>query len=534
VLAHGLCITYDAVELEFPFQFPYCCHESRIVAGFRDEGLHSSPDLIQRRVFVELKLFNTMGRQMDTFVPITDGNAGMYACGLTVYNYAHIGNLRSYIFEDILRKTLEYAGYDVKHVMNVTDVGHLTGDTDEGEDKMVKSSREMGRTVWEIAEFYTKAFFRDFSLLRCTKPTIVCKATDHIQDMIELIRRIEANGFTYSAGGNLYFDIGRFPDYGKLALLDQQDLRAGARVDVDQGKKNPFDFVLWFTRSKFEHQAMLWDSPWGRGYPGWHIECSAMSMKYLGEHFDIHCGGIDHVPVHHTNEIAQSEAATGRKWVNYWLHGEFLLMGRDKMAKSAGNFLTLSSLTEKGYDPLDFRYFCLGAHYRTQLVFSFEGLDAARTSRRGLMERIAQLRTEAPAGPKKPEGKAADYLNDFEAHVADDLNMPRCLADLWTLLRDPEVPPAQKLAVALSMDRIFDLNFASAHEEELSLDGPTKALLEERRQARRAGNFKRSDEIRAILGDRGIELQDTPQGQKVRFAAGQSGGKAVTSEGNCC
>ena len=467
---------------------------------------------------MELKLFNTMGRRMETFVPITDANVGMYACGLTVYNYAHIGNLRTYVFEDILRKTLEYNGCQVRHVMNVTDVGHLTGDADEGEDKMVKSSRETGRTVWEIAEYYTKAFFRDFTLLRCAMPTVVCKATDHIQDMIELIRRIEANGFTYSAGGNLYFDISKFPDYGKLALLDQQELKAGARVEVDQGKRNPFDFALWFTKSKFEHQAMLWDSPWGRGYPGWHIECSAMSMKYLGEHFDIHCGGIDHVAVHHTNEIAQSEAATGKKWVNYWLHGEFLLMGHEKMAKSAGNFLTLSSLTEKGYYPLDFRYFCLGAHYRTQLVFTFEGLDAARTSRRGLMERIAQLKAEAP---QEPSGKALEYLEDFETHLADDLNMPRCLADLWTLLRDAEVPASQKLWLALRMDRVFDLDLASATEEELHLDEETKALLEERRQARKAGNYKRSDEIRAHLRERGIDVQDGPQGQKVRFAAGQ-------------
>jgi len=467
---------------------------------------------------VELKLFNTMGRRMETFVPITDANVGMYACGLTVYNYAHIGNLRTYVFEDILRKTLEYNGCQVRHVMNVTDVGHLTGDADEGEDKMVKSSRETGRTVWEIAEYYTKAFFRDFTLLRCAMPTVVCKATDHIQDMIELIRRIEANGFTYSAGGNLYFDISKFPDYGKLALLDQQELKAGARVEVDQGKRNPFDFALWFTKSKFEHQAMLWDSPWGRGYPGWHIECSAMSMKYLGEHFDIHCGGIDHVAVHHTNEIAQSEAATGKKWVNCWLHGEFLLMGREKMAKSAGNFLTLSSLTEQGYYPLDFRYFCLGAHYRTQLVFTFEGLNAARTSRRGLMERIAQLKAETPL---EPSGKALEYLEDFETHLADDLNMPRCLADLWTLLRDAEVPASQKLWLALRMDRVFDLDLASATEEELHLDEETKALLEERRQARKAGNYKRSDEIRAHLRERGIDVQDGPQGQKVRFAAGQ-------------
>jgi len=483
---------------------------------------------------VELKLFNTMGRELQTFVPIDAGKVGMYGCGLTVYNFAHIGNLRTYIFEDILRKTLEYGGLQVRHVMNVTDVGHLTGDTDEGEDKMVKSSRETGRTVWEIAQFYTDAFFRDFTLLRCAMPTIVPKATDHIQDMIDLISILETKGFTYSAGGNLYFDISRFPDYGKLALLDQQDLRAGARVEVDQGKKNPFDFVLWFTRSKFEHQAMLWDSPWGRGYPGWHIECSAMSMKYLGKHFDIHCGGVDHIPVHHTNEIAQSEAATGRKWVNHWQHGEFLLMGRDKMAKSAGNFLTLSSLAERGYEPLDFRYFCLGAHYRTQLVFSFEGMDAARTSRLGLMERVAQLKEETSHGPEDPTGKALGYLRDFESHAADDLNMPRCLADLWTMLRDPEVPRAQKLGVALRMDRVFDLDLAAAKEEELRLDAETRVLLEERREARKARNFRRADEIRALLRAKGIEVQDSPQGQKVRFAAGQRGEKAVTSEGDRC
>jgi cysteinyl-tRNA synthetase len=257
-------------------------------------------------------------------------------------------------------------------------------------------------------------------------------------------------------------------------------------------------------------------------------------MKYLGEHFDIHCGGIDHVPVHHTNEIAQSEAATGRTWVNYWMHGEFLLMGHDKMAKSAGNFLTLSSLTDKGYDPLDFRYFCLGAHYRTQLAFSFEGLDAARTSRQGLMERIAQIRGESSQTDEQPAGKALEYLNDFETHLADDLNMPRCLADLWTLLRDTEVPAAQKLAVALRMDSVFDLGLGHAREEQLTLDDEAKALLEERRMARRAGNFKRSDEIRNILRGRGIEVQDSPRGQKVRFAAGQRMEKTVTSEDDRC
>ena len=470
---------------------------------------------------MELIFWNTMGRAMQPFIPIANGNVGMYCCGPTVYDFAHVGNLRTYVFEDILRRTLEYSGYTVRHVMNVTDVGHLTGDTDEGEDKMLKGAREKGQTVWQIADFYTKAFFRDFGLLKCAMPTVICKATEHIQDMIDLISRIEAKGFTYTAGGNVYFDIAKFPGYGKLALLDKQDLQAGARVAVDEGKKNPADFALWFTKGKYEHQAMLWDSPWGKGYPGWHIECSAMSMKYLGEHFDIHCGGADHPPVHHTNEIAQSEAATGAQWVNYWMHGEWLLMGKEKMAKSTGNLVPLSVLTEKGYDPLDYRYFCLGAHYRTQLAFTWESLDAARSGRLGIMEKIIQLKDEAPGDPVEPEGKARHYLDDFETHAAEDLNMPRCLADLWTLLRDSTVAPGPKLGAAFRMDRIFALGMSGAAEGEMTLDEETRKLLEERESARKDRNFKKADEIRTLLLSKGMEVQDSPTGPKVRFAHGQ-------------
>ena len=291
---------------------------------------------------------------------------------------------------------------------------------------------------------------------------------------------------------------------------------------MDEGKRNPRDFVLWFTRSKFEHQAMIWDSPWGRGYPGWHIECSAMSMKYLGEQFDIHCGGVDHPPVHHTNEIAQSEAATGKKWVTYWLHGEFLLMGSAKMAKSAGTFLTLSGLTDKGYHPLDYRYFCLGAHYRTQLAFSWESMESARSGRKALLERIIQLRAQAGDNNVEPASKAVQYLADFETHATDDLNMPRCLADLWTLLRDSEVAPRDRLAVALRMDRILDLGLSEAREIEVELDEETRALVEQREQARKNRDFKKADEIRASLLARGIEVQDGPKGPKLRIAAGQS------------
>jgi cysteinyl-tRNA synthetase len=483
---------------------------------------------------VELRLYNTLGRRVEPFVPLQAGRVGMYCCGPTVYNYAHIGNLRTYVFEDVLRRTLERAGHAVRHVMNVTDVGHLSDDADDGEDKMLKGARREGRTVWEIAEFYTKAFFADFARLGCREPHVVCRATDHVGDMIDLIRRIEANGYTYAAGGNLCFDIARFADYGRLALLDGQDLRAGARIAVDEGKRNPHDFVLWFTKSKFEHQSMLWDSPWGRGYPGWHIECSAMSLKYLGEQFDIHCGGIDHVPVHHTNEIAQTEAATGKPWVRVWMHGEFLQMGREKMAKSAGNFVTLQALVDRGFDPLDYRAFLLGAHYRSPLAFTWEALEAARTGRRGLLDRVVQLRAEAPGGPAAPGAAAAARLAAFAAHAADDLNMPRCLAELWTLLRDSSLPAGDRLGAALDMDGILGLGLAEARAGDVVLDDETQRLLAEREEARRARDFRRADELRAVLRGRGFEVQDGPAGPKVRTVAGGAAEKPVTTGGERC
>jgi cysteinyl-tRNA synthetase len=293
-----------------------------------------------------LTLYNTLGRDRQIFEPREAGKVGFYGCGPTVYNYAHIGNLRAYVTHDILTRTLRRQGYEVTHVMNITDVGHLSGDNDEGDDKMVKSAGERGKSVLEVADFYTRAFFNDTERMNIIRPTVVCKATEHVADMIALIKKIEAKGFTYSAGGNLYFDISKFPSYGDLALL-RPDEKKVSRTEVDENKRNPYDFVLWFTKSKFENQALVWDSPWGRGYPGWHIECSAMSIKYLGEQFDIHAGGIDHVPIHHTNEIAQSEAATGKKpWVKYWVHNEFLVLDRGKMSKSAGGFLTLQSLID--------------------------------------------------------------------------------------------------------------------------------------------------------------------------------------------
>ena len=467
--------------------------------------------LAQRRL--SMKLYNTMDRKVEEFVPIEEGKGGMYCCGPTVYNYAHIGNLRTYIFEDILHRTLEEAGYRVKHVMNITDVGHLTGDGDDGEDKLGKRSRETGKSVWDIAAFYTDAFFADEKALNIKRPNVVCKATDHIQEMIALIKRLEEKGHTYTAGGNVYFSIDTIDDYGKLAGQKQEDKLSGARIAVDGNKRNPQDFVLWFTNSKFGEQAMMWDSPWGRGYPGWHIECSAMSMKYLGETFDIHCGGIDAIPVHHTNEIAQSEAATGHKWVNYWCHGEFLLNDKGKMSKSSGEFLTLPVLVGHGYNALDYRYFCLGGHYRTQLKFSYEALDHAKSARERLNSMVAELKAKA-----KPEStiseKAESYKDSFFAALFNDLRCPEALAVMWKMLKDNSITEGEKLSLLYSMDKVLglDLDKVEAKKEEKVGGEEEWKLVEERKQAKAEKNYQRADEIRKELEERGYIVKDTPQG----------------------
>ena len=475
-----------------------------------------------------ITLFNTLGRQLQTFEPQSPGKAGFYGCGPTVYNFAHIGNLRAYITHDVLVRTLRRFGYEVTHVMNITDVGHLSSDADEGDDKMVKSAAERGKSVLEVADYYTQAFFHDTGLLNIQKPTVVCKATEHVAEMIDLIKRIEGNGFTYQAGGNLYFDISKFPYYGELALLRLDEQKAGARTGQDENKRNPGDFVLWFTKSKFENQALLWDSPWGRGYPGWHIECSAMSIKYLGETFDIHSGGIDHIPVHHTNEIAQSEAATGKHpWVKYWVHNEFLVIDKGKMSKSSGGFLTLQTLIDEGYDPLDYRYFLLGGHYRSQLQFSYQSLDGARNARKTLGERLRALSAKAANTPgeaaKAGDSNAADsgaakYLSAFDKALEDDLSTPRALAELWGLLKDQSIAPREALDAAFDMDEVLGLNLkeeaASRPEsgEDPALEAEIKGLIDERAAAKIAKNFAKADEIRRNLKDRGIILEDTPAG----------------------
>ena len=468
-----------------------------------------------------LQFFNSYTRTLEEFIPLKDKTVSFYACGPTVYNYAHIGNLRAYVFEDVLRRTLEYLGYSVEHVMNITDVGHLTDDGDEGEDKMVKRSRESGRSVWDIAQFYTDAFFQDTDRLNIRRPSVACAATEHVDDMIALIRRLEEKGFTYTAGGNVYFDTSKFTDYGRMALLDRQEQQAGARVDVDENKRHPRDFVLWFTQSKYENHIMLWDSPWGRGYPGWHIECSAMSMKYLGEQFDIHCGGIDHIPVHHTNEIAQSEAATGKQWVRYWLHNEFLLMDSGKMSKSKGGFLTLQSLIDEGYDSLDYRYFLLGAHYRTQLRFSFDNLKSARSARISLVERIRELLgSGAAAGDVSAlSERGMAYREAFRSDLEADLNTPRALATVWTLMKDKELAGEEALTLLYDFDQVLGLRLCEVKAPgEYVLSAEEKSLLEERNTARKEKNFARADEIRDYFSSKGLVLKDTSEGTVVKPA----------------
>ena len=464
-----------------------------------------------------IRFFNTLGREIQEFKPIMLGSVKLYTCGPTVWNYAHIGNLRTYLFEDVLRRTLEYSGYEVEHVMNVTDVGHLTDDGDDGEDKMELGARTAGKSVWEIAERYTAAFFDDTDALNIIRPGTICKATDHVEDMIALIERLDQNGFVYITGGNVYFDTARFDSYGALALLDRQSLQAGARIAVDGNKRNPADFVLWFTNSKYKNHVMSWDSPWGIGYPGWHIECSAMSMKYLGEEIDIHCGGVDHIAVHHTNEIAQSEGVTGSKWVGYWMHGEWLLTESEKMAKSGDNFITLRRLVEHGFDPLDYRYFCLGAHYRSQLQYTGEAVSSARSARTKLVERLRRLRTEVkdvmPAVESVGE-RARRYRYEMAGHFANDINAPKALGVLWTMLKDDDVTPIEKLVVAFDVDRIFGLDLDGSSFPESDLEAEFVAKIREREEARRVRDFAKADLLREELKQAGIIVEDTPKGTK--------------------
>lgn len=461
-----------------------------------------------------MKLYNTLSRTKEEFVPIKQGKAGMYSCGPTVYNYAHIGNMRTYVFMDILRRTLEAHGYKVKSVMNITDVGHLTSDADEGEDKMARAAKEQKKTPWEIAEYYTEVFFKDLEALNIKRPTITPKATEHIREMLDFVKELADKGYGYETDDGIYFDIQKFPDYGKLSGADLEAQIAGARVEVNEQKRHPADFALWKKAPK-EH-IMQWESPWGMGYPGWHIECSAMSRKYLGDTFDLHTGGVDHIPVHHENEIAQSEALMGHPAVNYWMHGEFMMVDGGKMSKSLGNTYTISDLAARGYSPLAFRYLCLNAHYRSKLNFTWEGINGAQTSYQRLLEGAYRHKS----GPRSEEAAAAakEAYGQFIEAAGDDLNIPKALGIAWTLIRNP-LKSRDIYDMLIKMDGILGLDidkYEPAGEDEDDLPENIVRIAQERKKARENKDWALSDKLRDELKALGYAVLDAKEGQSIK------------------
>ncbi|MCQ2430279.1 MAG: cysteine--tRNA ligase [Clostridia bacterium] len=481
-------------------------------------------------------LYNSASHKREEFIPNEPGKVSMYTCGPTVYHFAHIGNLRSYIMEDILDRYLRYAGYDVTRVMNITDVGHLSSDADEGEDKMLKGARREHKTVMEIAAYYTDAFFADCEKLHIRRPDIVQPATGCIDEYIHIIETLMEKGYAYFSNGNVYFDTSKLEKYYIFNEQDAEDLAVGVResVEEDTNKRNKNDFVLWFTKSKFEDQALKWDSPWGVGYPGWHIECSGISMKYLGEHLDIHCGGIDNAFPHHTNEIAQSESYLGHHWCNYWMHVLHLNTADGKMSKSKGEFLTVSLLEEKGYDPMVYRFFCLQSHYRKALVFSWENMDNARIAFDKLIARIASLK---PAeGETVDEAAFAEVRQGFVKALDNDVNTSLAITALYDVLK-AKTNDATKLALIADYDRVLALGLidhAKALNDKLAAEEAAKAaakkaaeeaaaaadpfvaeilqLIEARRAAKKAKDFAEADRIRQYLADKGVTLVDTKDG----------------------
>lgn len=454
-----------------------------------------------------LRLYNTLTRTKEEFKPV--GKAvTMYSCGPTVYNYAHIGNLRTYVFMDLVRRVLRYDGYKLKGVMNITDVGHLMSDGDEGEDKMEMAAKKQQKSPYEIAAYYTDVFFKDIAALNIGKPEIIAKATDHIGDMIDYVVKLAELGYGYETSDGIYFDISKFPEYGKLSRLNLDDQIAGARVEVNGEKRHPADFALWKKAPK-EH-IMQWESPWGMGYPGWHIECSTMSRKYLGSLIDIHTGGVDHIPVHHENEIAQSEALEGHKTVNTWMHGEFMLVDGGKMSKSLGNTYTIAQLADMGYAPLSFRYFCLNTHYRKKLNFTFEGLNAAQTAYNRLLNALYEHKASAAATSPEILEK---YRNDFQDAIDDDINLPLALGILWTMIK--EKPSKDIYALALEFDKVFGLDLAKAKPAEkppIEVPDDVKKIADERFEARKAKNWAESDRLRGELAALGYAVLDTKDG----------------------
>ena len=455
-----------------------------------------------------MKIYNTLTKKVEKFIPHNDKEVTMYTCGPTVYNYAHIGNLRTYLFEDFLEKGLNYLGYNVKRVMNITDVGHIVHDADTGEDKMSNSAKKEGKTAQEIAEFYTEKFLEDLDKMNIKRPEIIEKATSHINDYIHVIETLLEKGYAYQAGGNVYFDISKIPNYYELSGRTEENQKIAVRDDVshDLYKKNPYDFVLWFTKSKFEDQEQKWNSPWGVGYPGWHIECSTLASLYLGEYLDLHCGGVDLIFPHHTNEIAQSEAYFGHKWCNYWVHGEYLNDETGKMSKSKGEFLTLSLLESKKYLPLAYRYFCLGSHYRKQLVFSYDALNQAQNTYLKLKNKVLSLKDEGNI----LSDKVKLYEEKFKDAINNDLNTSLLLTLVYEVLKDKELNDLTKKEIIKSFDKVLGLDLLK--KEEIKLDIDEKYILdkiEERRKAKENKDYLLADKIREELLNKNVRLIDT-------------------------
>ena len=458
----------------------------------------------------DIFLTNTLTHQKEKFIPINPPNVGMYSCGPTVYLNAHIGHMRKYLMDDILVRVLKANGYKVTHVMNITDVGHLVSDADTGEDKMEKSAKVAGKSVWDLAKFYEKQFFDSTKALNINRPDVVCKATDHIQEQIDLIKKLEEKGFTYKTGDGIYFDTSKFKNYGVLTG-GKEGIRPGTRIEMGD-KKNPTDFALWKFSPKDEKRQQEWDSPWGFGFPGWHIECSAMSMKYLGEQFDVHTGGEDHIAIHHTNEIAQSEAATGKSpFVRYWLHTAFLTVDGVKMSKSLGNFYTVDDVIKKGFDPLALRYLYLGANYRDPLNFTWDSLAASQNALEKLRSQIAVLKkqNDRTVLSEEKEKKVDDYRNQFLEAVNDDLNTSKSLAVLWEMLKS-NIPSEDKYDLAISFDEILGLKLSEVTDNEWQVPGNIQILIDQRQKFREEGKYEEADKIRDQIQKLGFGVSDKP------------------------